>query len=346
MFAPQARDLLLVARSERPVVSLSLGLDRRDPLIRRLLRLGEPGSMGLPQVVLTPLGESLYPPQILFATFLGPAASRFELLAQRLYLPLLLPYDVLEFQLPLRSRAPQGLYGRRLTLVGSAPLLGQPPFEIFPVPRLECFSFAPELFFDGVEASLGGGRIHIGVSLLFEPVAYLSDLLYVLVAHAELLVRVLLIEGGDLRPEDFDLTFGLDAGTLILLQRAGPGGDLLLRGFQRRGRLVQVAPEVGHLLLQVLDQGAGCLHALSERGRLIPGILAHDRFSCVTRNSTMVERVTPGKLGVKTLLSVGRKVVLDHFASISARSGFRLRLSARRLCRLVSMSARALVCAS
>src|SRR5829696_4798803 len=137
VLAPQARDLLLVARSERPVVSLSLGLDRRDPLIRRLLRLGEPGSMGLPQVVLTPLGESLYPPQILFATFLGPAASRFELLAQRLYLPLLLPYDVLEFQLPLRSRAPQGLYGRRLTLVGSAPLLGQPPFEIFPVGSVE-----------------------------------------------------------------------------------------------------------------------------------------------------------------------------------------------------------------
>jgi hypothetical protein len=32
-------------------------------------------------------------------------------------------------------------------------------------------------------------------------------------------------------------------------------------------------------LLQVLDQGAGRLHALSERGRLIAGILAHDRFS-------------------------------------------------------------------
>ena len=58
------------------------------------------------------------------------------------------------------------------------------------------------------------------------------------------------------------------------------------------------------LLLQVLDQGAGRLHALSERGRLIPGILAHDRLSCVTRNSTLVERVTLARLGVKTLRSV------------------------------------------
>src|SRR5215208_6728156 len=240
--------------------------------------------MGLPQVVLTPLGERLYPPQILIASFLRAAAGRFELDAQRLYLTLLRPYDVLEFQLSLCRRAPQGL-------------------DLLPVPRLQGFAFTPELFLDGVEASPGGDHIHVGLSLFFEPAANLCELLYVFVADAELLVRVLLFEGGDLRPEVFDLTFGVDAGSLFLLQRAGPGGDLLLRGFQRHSRLVHVAPEVGHLLLQVLDQGAGRLHALSERGRLIPGILAHDRYSCVTRNSTLVERVTPGRLGVKTLLT-------------------------------------------
>src|SRR5215203_1660745 len=87
--------------------------------------------MGLPQVVLAPLGERLYPPQILFASFLRAAAGRFELVAQRLNLLLLRPYDVLEFQLPLCRRASQGLHGRSLTIVGSAPLLGQPPFEVF-----------------------------------------------------------------------------------------------------------------------------------------------------------------------------------------------------------------------
>jgi hypothetical protein len=111
---------------------------------------------------------------------------------------------------------------------------------------------------------------------------------------------VLLLEGGDLRPEVFDFTLGLDAGLLFLLQRAGSGGDLLLRSLQRRGGLVQIDSQVGHLLLQVLDQGASRLHALSERGRLIPGDLAHDRLSCVTRNSTLVERVTLASLGVKT----------------------------------------------
>src|SRR5215212_10278414 len=93
-------------------------------------------------------------------------------------------------------------------------------FDLLPVPRLQGFAFAPALFLDGVEASLGGGRIHIGASLLFEPAAYLSDLPYVPVVHAELLVRVLLFEGGDLRPEDFDLTFGLDAGPFILIESA------------------------------------------------------------------------------------------------------------------------------
>src|SRR5215204_3936079 len=244
--------------------------------------------MGLPQVVLTPLGERLYPPQILFAPFLRAAAGRFELVAQRLYLPLLRPYDVLEFQLPLCRCASQGLHSRHLTIVASALLLGQPPCEVFtegtlqvilsfrgsaagrlefgsvarllflvrcpelllpmlggvfqgfdllPVPRLQGFTFTPELFLDGVEARPGGGGIHVGLSLFFEPAANLCELLYVLVADAELLVRVLLFECGDLRPE------------------------------------------VGHLLLQGLDQGAGRLHALSERSRLIPGILAHDRFS-------------------------------------------------------------------
>src|SRR5215211_4933168 len=176
-------------------------------------------------------------------------------------------------------------------------------FDLLPVPRLQGFAFAPALFLDGVEASLGGCRIHVGASLLFEPAAHLCELVYVLIAETELLVGVPLFEVGDLRLEVFDLTLGLDAGLLFLLQRAGPGGDLLLRSLQRRGGLIQVAPKLGHLLLQVLDQGAGSFHALSERGSLIPGILAHDRLSCVTRDSTLVERVTPGRPGVKSLPS-------------------------------------------
>src|SRR5918993_4901204 len=179
-------------------------------------------------------------------------------------------------------------------------------FDLLPVARLQGFAFTPELFLDGVETSLRGDRVHFCASLLFEPATHLCDLVCMLVVEAELLVRVLLLECGDLRPEVFDPFFGLDAGPLLLLQCPGPGRDLLLRSLQRHGRPVQVAPKVGHLLLQVLDQGAGRLHALSERGRLIPGILAHDRFSCVTRNSKLVERVTLARLGVKTLLSVCR----------------------------------------
>ena len=75
---------------------------------------------------------------------------------------------------------------------------------------------------------------------------------------------MLLLEGGDLRPEVFDLPFGLDAGPLPLLQRVGPRGDLLLGRLQRRGTPSKVAPEALHLLLQALDQGAGRLHALRE----------------------------------------------------------------------------------
>ena len=48
---------------------------------------------------LAPLRERLDPPQILFAPFLRAAAGRLELVAQRLYLPLLRLYDVLEFRL-------------------------------------------------------------------------------------------------------------------------------------------------------------------------------------------------------------------------------------------------------
>src|SRR5919107_2647343 len=93
--------------------------------------------MGLPQVVLAPLGKRLYAPQILLASFLRIAAYRFEFLAQRLYLPLLGLYDVLELQLPLCRRAPQGLHGCRVTIVGSAPLPGQPPFEVLTEGTLE-----------------------------------------------------------------------------------------------------------------------------------------------------------------------------------------------------------------
>src|SRR5215216_1078660 len=176
-------------------------------------------------------------------------------------------------------------------------------FDLLPVTSLQGFALAPELFLDGVEARPRGGRVHVGALLLLERAAHLYVLVYLLVPEAELLVGVPLFEVGDLCHEVLDLTFGLDAGPLFLLKSAGPGGDLLLRSFQRRGRLVQVVPEVGHLLLKVLDQRAGRLHALSERGRLIPGILAHDRLSCVTLDTKLAERVTPGRRGVKTLLT-------------------------------------------
>ena len=48
---------------------------------------------------LAPLGERLYPPEILFAPFLRAAAGRLELGARDVYLTLLRLYDVLEFQL-------------------------------------------------------------------------------------------------------------------------------------------------------------------------------------------------------------------------------------------------------
>src|SRR5215204_600679 len=183
--------------------------------------------------------------------------------------------------------------------------------DLFLVACFEGFAFESELFLEGLEARLLGGRIYFGASLLLEPPAQLCELalqlcelVYVLVAEAELLVGVLLFEGGELRPQILHLAFGLGTGLLLLFQRLGPGGDLFLRGLQRRGGLLQVAPQVSYLLLQALDQDTGRLHALRERGRLVLGILAHDRLSCVTHKITLAERLTPGRPAVKTLLSV------------------------------------------
>src|SRR3712207_9385964 len=91
-------------------------------------------------------------------------------------------------------------------------------FDLLPVSRLQGFACESAFFLDGVEASLGGGCTHVRASLLFEPVAHLRELLYVLVAEAELLVGVPMFEVGDLRPKVLGLTFGLDAGSLFLLQ--------------------------------------------------------------------------------------------------------------------------------
>src|ERR671916_2845637 len=101
--------------------------------------------------------------------------------------------------------------------------------DLLPVTCLQGFALAPELLLDGVEASPRGSRVHVGATLLLERASHLCDLVYVLVAEAELLVGVTLFEARDLSPEILCLTLGLDAGPLFLFQRSGPGGDLLLR---------------------------------------------------------------------------------------------------------------------